>query len=335
MNIKTAILAFVLFSNTMAYGQIKSIVPVEKQSVVVSEFDSTKFYWTDNIHTLIGQVIIGNCSDFDLKRGYIDKTMYTKDNFIDKYRYMSYGKPLYGYTKCEAIQGKTFTIIDYKKDLWSYVKIEDKNSGETFWYKWSGLMEPFIIESHLNYLKTRCIGEKYVPICRNIPLVAEKTFYVNDTDIKTGEKIDYNIDDIWECIDIAQIKGKSDLVAVLKNNRGNTSYVSVGSIFYHVIYGKTWKNFLTQSEYLHYVDKYGLIETQALQKGIIVQGMHKESLLIVYGEPDQINRNSYSDAQYVYELSERYFGSDYEYHRRKVMRFFYIDENTGLINAWN
>ena len=328
-----------------ANGQISSY---ERKSVssanelVVAAFDSTKIQWSENsLQSFIGQTFIGYCPTIDTNRGYVDIQLFTKKNDPHK-RYMQFGNS--SYTQCSAIEGKTFNIIDVDEDsIYKWFLLQDTDNPKTkFWYKWSGISNgPFIILSNYNYLCQHYIGKKFIPILKHKPDVAKDTFFVEETDLETGKSIEYDPTDKWECISFSQINGKGDLVAIVKNQRGCTSYISLPRLIPNEYYGQLLgkkspaRMVLFEDEFADLVEKYDLITMAAFMTGHIEKGMNVELLYLMKGKPDSINRTSYSDAQYVYRFEVRSLGSDGRYHNKAVTQLYYIDESTGEIKDWS
>lgn len=337
------ILIISISSSLVSYGQISSYSSASKRQMPVSAgFDSTKVQWADNIaESFIGQVLIGYC-DHEWSN-YVSGEFYTKNDINDKNRYMGNG---YTKTKKEAIEGKSFIVSDVQKNSLCYMfELKEQNSNsksKSIWYKWDGIFNgPFIVLSYYNYLKANYIGKKIIPIRRTKPDVRNTTFYINATDLKTGEEIIYDPTDIWECIDISQIDGRGDLVAILKNQRDNTSYISVSQLLPAEYYGhlsnsqKYKKMVIFYEDFVNLLEKYGLEKMMSLQLGKVEVGMSKELLYIIKGLPNKINRSSYGDAQYVYEIKRTYTGIDLKTHTETIIECYYINEETDIITAWN
>lgn len=327
-----------------AYSQISSYTPNKKTSSYtesVAVYDSTKIQWGENeLKSFVGQQFFGFCTDTDKSYGYVDIQLFTKKNDSNK-RYMpsSNGRS----TLCEAIEGKTFTVIDvYEDSINKWFLLQDDNNPKLkLWYKWSGYTNgPFIVVSNYNYLCAKYTGMRFRPILKHKPDVAHDTFFLNDTDLESGEKISFDPTDIWECVSFSQLDGKGEIVAIVKNQKGNISYISIPRLLPNEYYGSllgkgsTLRTVLFEEEFANLVDKYGLLTMARFMTGHIDKGMNIELLYIMKGKPKTINRSSYSDAQFVYEFVLNYLGSDAQYHKKKVTQFFYVDEATGEIKDW-
>ena len=338
----------ILFSISMlpyAYSQISSYTPNKKSysdTESIAVYDSTKFQWGDNaLKSFVGQQFIGFCTSTDKKFGYVSIELFTKKNDSNK-RYMPTSNGLY--TRCEAIEGKTFTVIDTDEDsINKWFLLQDNNNPKLkLWYKWSGVLNgPFIVVSNYNYLCDKYIGMKFRPILKHKPDVAQETFFVNDTDLESGEKIPFDPTDIWECISFSQLEGKGEIVSIVKNQKGNISYISIPRLIPNEYYGSllgkksTQKMVLFEEEFATLADKYGLLTMARFMTGNIDKGMNIELLYLMKGKPKTINRSTFSDSQFVYEFVLSYFGSDAQYHKKKVTQYYYVDEATGEIKDWS
>ena len=65
--------------------------------------------------------------------------------------------------------------------------------------------------------------------------------------------------------------------------------------------GSLNKRILLLDEYQKLVAKYGKTMIDKVRSGKIIIGMSKDLLIMSWGEPDKINRNSYGADQWVYD----------------------------------
>ena len=313
---KILFILMAIFATTFtSYAQITTMSAFEKKvEKVAVEYDVTKnFLGSENVESYVGQVLYVNrnsvTSDF------------VKSKKISKYDSSNWCQtPLGEYFKVLDVEftGKNYvhsTFEEYNEYILTLQNVNDEN--EIIYFHYGGKYEhsfPFIVVTHFEWCKTNLIGINYKLTYHHNNDEIEVYHVVGD-DVMTGEKVKHNINDTWECIDITTIKVKNEyeFVMLLRNQNGNV-----------IAYKMEWLdnnddgeiNVLIDIEYQKLVTKYGKTMVDAVRQHRIRIGMTKDLLIMSWGEPDEINSNSYGADQWVY-------GTQYVY------------VNNGKVEGWN
>lgn len=183
----------------------------------------------------------------------------------------------------------TITFRDIEKD-WKYFKCD---------YDFDSIFSaPWITVSYFNHLKT-LIGDKYY--CLQKKSIRKGYSYIdewsiNDHDIYTGEKIEISPAVCWELVDFKTHSETKRLIAIFKNEKGQTSYADIEDFGITPI-GRYY--LFPDKEYKRLTKKYGSYYTKMVLQGQFAKGMPKELFKLMKGNPYDINHSSYQD-QWVY-----------------------------------
>lgn len=154
---------------------------------------------------------------------------------------------------------------------------------------------PFIVVSHFNYLKTSFTGKEYV--------ISDS--FINDVDIKTGEKIEIKDASkmVWKATDITIVESvlSEPPLAIVLESGDMTTYIEY-FWFYQKIAGqeKTYQVLYEKSEWTKLVTKYGLQNMQSALKREPRVGMPEKLLLLSSGEPQRVTKKSNGDKTFYY-----------------------------------
>lgn len=273
-------------------------------------FDSTKnIPFITQLDSYVGQLVyFPGIKDHNL--GY--RLYYNKQG-------RRYGSPAPGngnYTAFEDLYGKYFYVDSIKDNNGSFSSIRPKtiifknrdDPDDILQYEMprdTRLVKDWITVSFYNYIRS-FIGQKYY--------LLEKVFEefeghygmrycLYPYDIETGNEIELNGSDLWEFIDISENADDQTLIAIFKNQAGQTSYCSIFDL------GKTdngsYKLF-PQEEYNRLTKKYGSKYTKMLLNREYGIGMPEELFRLLMGAPSSVNHSSYQD-QWVYSGNYFYF----------------------------
>jgi len=196
----------------------------------------------------------------------------------------------------------------YRPDAVFYLR-EKGNDEFKCKYILSSISEfPFISIPYYNYLVSRYKDKEIV--CYNL---------IHDVDIETGNEIQFNKAGYthWICKDVVVEDHEKKLVLVLQSKDGKQKTYCDAALSGE---SKTPRLF-TISEWNRLVNKYGAQAISNVMQEKIYVGMPKDLLIMSWGEPSTINRNSYGRDQWVY----RWPGSSSDY--------VYVEK--GRIVAWN
>lgn len=317
-----AILAFVNLSQAQITTSHAKQKPVEATKV---PFDSTKnWLGNENVTSYIGQLLYVNGKSEKLSEyGYSNFKNEKEPSKWDD-RWGQPAKSSHYNTKYEDLYGKYFLVVDvqpdskqksdyFKENAWWFKLQNRDNPDEVVWFEYDGKFElefPFITVSYFNFIKNSIVGDKYV-FKYSIDEGKFSTF-LDSEDFYTGDTISQTKDDRWECIDITIEDKYFNLVAVLKNQRGNVSIMDVK----YLLPADGTKHAFKESIYKALVNKYGAGNMDTVRQSKIKVGMPKALLLLSWGEPDDINRSSHGPDQWVYGYQ-------------------YVYLQNGIITAWN
>lgn len=297
-------ICFVINSSAqITITQIKAEDTPKKESI---EYDSTKNWLGDkNIKSYIGQTLyVNGKKDIFEKRewGYADFYAEREPVLHKPYGNISVNSEYH--TKYEDLVGRYFVVDEIHQGKfksfghWWFLMHEKNNPEEKVWFKYSEEFEhtwPFIVVSYFEYLKKKCIGEKYF------------SSETNKEDIKTGKPIVLSLNEFWECVDVT-IEDKSyDLALVVKNQKGETSFIEVHSLGKqengtYIVYEKL--------VYDDYVKKFGITNMNKIMQRKVSIGMTKEMCRASWGEPNDINKTTGNfgvHEQWVYKNGYLYF----------------------------
>ena len=333
---KSLLLLFFLFSFKISYSQIDASVfkqaePKEYFNNVYPPYDSTYNLPLEiNAESYVGQTL------------YFHGLRKKSDGYLWIYSIERPGKP-YGSgeytsrTKYEDLYGKYFVVdsvrwdkkitkeriskyrytlfVSNKEDKEDRAKINVHLSNKRA-KTWGGIYvyPQWITVSFYNYLKSQ-IGNEYMCLSEHFEYVNGKSVYkncLNSYDIVTGEHIEFKKKEMWKLVDISIDANTQRLMAVMKNNKGCTTFCELVS-FEKYDDGNTM--LLSKREYERLVKEYGNYYVDCIFDGIIREGMPKEIFLIIKGVPDRKNISSYNE-QWVYEGSS---GFDCYYFERNVL----------------
>lgn len=217
--------------------------------------------------------------------------------------------------KYDSLVNKTLIIDSIKKiDYENYVfYIHDKNEPIKKYmycydtkYSWT-LNDEYLIGGYYNYLKS-FIGNSYKIIDNDI---------IHDKDIENGKDIAFPVNQIWKVINVGLID--RELCLTLSNNNQTTYIVAERFSEYIYDYNKPNKSRIFNiNDWNAMVKRYGTTYMQCVKESAIKVGMPAKLVILSWGKPDEINRSSYGDEQWVY-------GDQY----------VYINPQTKKCTAWN
>lgn len=218
----------------------------------------------------------------------------------------TYGKNPKAYS-CTSIelQGKYFKVEEvkhYTKGYWLKL-VNVNNSSDIAYYDVDiNFRDHFIVLSHYNYTSS-LYKDKVICLIENNSVVRKKCISVGiDKDVQVLCLVFEDGSSTFVANDLIRFNNYDDFREEM--NLGASSRAK-----------DRYNWFMTEESYDKLYEKYGDYVVTALKRNIRV-GMPLELLLISWGEPKEINRSSYGDAQYVY-------GDQYVYVK------------DGKITAWN
>ena len=180
------------------------------------------------------------------------------------------------------------------------------------------IIQKWVTVSYYNYLKS-LIGSKYY--CLQKKSVYNGVFYteewgINDHDMFTGDAIEIERTDAWELVDFRTHNTSKRLIAIFKNERGQTSFADI------MDFGLTPLEsyyLFPDKEYKRLTKKYGAYYTKMVLEQKYAKGMPKELFKLMMGLPYEINHSSYQD-QWVY-------------HKDGDIQCYYFQN--GKLTGWN
>lgn len=278
--------------NISAFAQINtSTIDVakpskDKQMQPTAPFDSTHNVPSNKARfTFIGQMIY---------------VQYSDDGPAGFYGFQGESKDLMGrYYIVESIEDNTGLMSKYKPYVITFRDKEKDWKRIKCDYDFDSIFSaPWITVSYFNYLKT-LIGDKYY--CLQKKSIRKGYSYVdewsiNDHDIYTGEKIEISPAVCWKLVDFKTHSETKRLIAIFKNEKGQTSYADIEDFGITPI-GRYY--LFPDKEYKRLTKKYGSYYTQMVLQGQFAKGMPKELFKLMKGNPYDINYSSYQD-QWVY-----------------------------------
>ncbi|MBO4816818.1 MAG: hypothetical protein J5498_00840 [Bacteroidales bacterium] len=294
---------------------------VVEAATAKAPYDSTRNYiGNKDIASYIGQELLVNGDSYGRENG-VQYFYSQKEGTI-----ALGGKSQFDYrTPYHLLDGKTFIVREvvpdsrqgnythlYDDDWW--FKLENKdNPNEVIWFKYSSKYEhtfQFITMSYYNYLVNNKIGDKIICAYR-VDANGKLKTRVAETDVNTGKIIDQKPEDVWTVKDVALDDKWFDLVFIVENQDGIQSTIP------------TYTTYQTSSLRTYWLDEYNAMaklygkDMMETVRGLKVRvGMPEELVLISWGEPDKINRDSTGSAQWVYKN-----------------QYVYIKD--GVVTAWN
>lgn len=316
--------ATLLLICSLANAQIKTTHAAEKVVAPVTStapFDSTRnFSGKNNIASYIGQELLINGDSYGRENG-LENFYSEKEGSV-----VLLGKSQFDRrTPYSYFDGKTYivreVIPDSKQGDWTqlyddfwWFKLENRDdANEQIWFRYNAKYEhtfPFVTMSYYNYLVNNKIGDKIICAYRVESNGKLKT-RVAETDVNTGVVIEQKPEDVWTVKDVSIEDKWFNLVFIVENQDGFQSTIPTSTTYQDNLLRTYWL-----SDYNAYVDKYGkdMMETVRAQK--VKVGMPEELLIMSWGDPDKINKDSTGSAQWVY-------GRQYVYVK------------DGVITAWN
>jgi hypothetical protein len=310
------IIIFLCF-NFNSLGQIRTLELTQKQQaaeLLIGKYDSSKNYLGDSVTKYIGQVmylkghtkfmhsiepgyrdfLIDYLNDDEgLNVGNVYKCCGTRSNYISNY---------------EKIVGKYFVVLDViKSNKYTafsgsrsyYMKLYEKTSGDTLYYKYTNKSEnsfPFIVQGYYEKQKKMHLGNSY-HIC-NRDAFSEKKDFV------TGKNISKILGDKWKCSDVVVNNEEFGLSLMFENSIGEK--ISLNSeLFMENI---PWHCTLNEGKLL--ANKFGKDKFNSILSGNVKIGYNKEMCKIAWGEPDDVNKTTnvkraseqwvYNNGSYLY-----------------------------------
>lgn len=302
------ILLHLLFAHSV-YAQISvSQAAKKEESLAVMPYDSTKnWLGHKNLKSYIGQTLYVNGLPKELR-----KSGYSNFKTIKEPKYQfdaRYGEPAGEFrfnTKYESLAYKYFVVLDVVPDSsqeesalfaefndW-WFKLQNKDNAEDIvWFKYNGAISdnfPFVTVSYYNHLKKTMIGKRFVMRYTVEDDVIKSC--INDVDFNTGKSIVQTKADRWSCIDITIENENCELVAMIKNQKGEVTYFPVDCYFHDKGNEPSDNELFEESRYNRLVQKYGVENMELVRKRKIKVGMPKYLLSISWGKPDKINKSS-------------------------------------------
>ena len=217
--------------------------------------------------------------------------------------------------KYDSLVNKTLIVDSIKKvDFKNYVfYIHDKNEPiKKYIYHYQTeyshtLNDEYLIGGYYNYLKS-FIGNSYKIIDNDI---------IHNKDIENGKDIIFPVNQTWKVINVGLIDRK---LCLMLSNNNQTTYVRAERFSKHIYdYNKPNKSRIFNiNDWNAMVKRYGTTYMQCVKEGAIKVGMPSKLVILSWGKPDEINRSSYGDEQWVY---------GYQY--------VYINPQTKKCTAWN
>lgn len=334
---KAGILLLLLAATLSSISQIPIVHRAEniqpKESI--SAYDSTKNYLgKNNVKSYIGQTLIVCDKNKKIRDyGYESFKQIKEPEYSFRGRYGNPAPKNEFNTKYEDLVGKVFIVKDVQPDSRQKVysddnpfnndwwfQLENKNDpADIVWYRYDGDLSfrsfPFITMSHYEYLKANIIGQQFIAPFKSEEENPSIKPDLANFDYYTGEKIQKSITDVWTAIDVAIEDKDFDLVIIVRNQHGATSAFETDNFESEgPIDGKM--KIVTLDYYNSLVSTYGEENIEKARKSVIAVGMPEDCVVLSWGKPDKINRNSYGPAQWVY-------GHQY----------VYIED--GVVTAWN
>ena len=287
-----------LFICSPAFSQITVRTAPEPEPPKVSPYDSTKnFLGNRGVSSYIGQLLYVNGKAGILqKHGY--DYFYSKKYRGDGCRYgQEYGKAAFN-SPYESLVGKYFIVKSVEEvgaslnNYWFELENRDK-PDDIAWFFYQGEYEhafPFIVVSHFEYLKERYIGKEIVYFKDNPR---------DEIRIETNKCTDVGIEDRHFNLSLFFDDGK------------------VVSIEYDKESSPLLGRFILKDAYDRLVTKYGIDMVHKAFNNKICVGMPEELLILSWGKPSDINRNSYNESdQWVYDSQ-------------------YVYLKNGIVTAWS
>ena len=175
----------------------------------------------DNVKSYIGQVLYVNGKHNDLQKYGYDyfKTRSDLKHYDSGFVYGNPASVSKYNTKYEDLYGKYFNVVnvtttkdsfvcDLEYYVFHLVNRDDETDVVYFYYDAKYEFNfPFIVVSHFEWAKQNLIGKKFIYNCGK------------QMDINTGQELNLNYDDIWECIDITVETKYYNFVILLKNKK--------------------------------------------------------------------------------------------------------------------
>ncbi len=301
------IILFMLLSASFITAQISTThVVVKAKDESILSYDSTENFLTDNIERYIGQRLYLKEKREGLRKyGYSNFFVDYKNEYSLPSSQNAYKNNGSTFSRYEQMAGKYFTVLDvlchpkaetssFYKDIY-YLKLLDEDENDVVYFKSSFKFEydfPFIVVGFYEKQKKDVIGKKYIFTNHNLR---------NKINIETGDTVEFKPNEAWECVDITVSNLDYEFSILIKNAKGEKIMLP-----FRVIQNKHHKNSYNLHEAQKYQRKFGLINWLRILDGDVRVGFTEEMVKLSWGEPDYINRSSYSD-QWVYDYDYLYF----------------------------
>lgn len=354
---KKMALMFMFVVCVCCYAQISTITPVQKQApvkVIPTSYPVSEANITENVNLFKGQELVvkplrkdnGRYNDWD--SGYEGfRTMKFNVKKHKKYQYI-YGQPdkMTGHnTLASELENKVFIVEEVESVNGSYnvqggrfssgvlpdtciLILREKDNPKNkckfvYSYGFGGFGDkgfPFVVMSHYNYLKEKCVGKQYK--------FDNQCLY--DKDINTGKRLYSTYLKTWTCIDVIMSPYGGNLTMLLEADSIHT-YILGGQTINPIIEDlvrieesthrtKTFRiNAMSIEKWNRKVKQYGTEVMNAVLKHEIIEGMPYDALQMSWGYPDKINSSSYGK-QLVYEIG-------------RTRKYVYIEK--GVVTSWN
>lgn len=307
------LLFFFLFIPHLLYSQItKTNIAQSRNFTLTNEFDSLKSYLGKGYGGYIGQTLYLNekiepIREYGFSGFFLD---YTKDQSKKSNTY----KPLGGYhprkdkfdlgggrSDYDQLVGKYFEVIDAIKTNYVFLKLVDKETSDTIYYKYDeryAIDFPFIVVGHFEKLKNRDIGRSFV--------IKGKNWLTGDGpmfEITTGNPVShFNAFSEWEIVDVTIENKRYELSYILENEIGEKISLPVDRA--------TYRNVFFFDEMSDYLRDFGEENLSAIFKEKVKIGMTKKMCELAWGKPDKVNKTTMSGSvseQWVYPENYLYF----------------------------
>lgn len=211
-------------------------------------------------------------------------------------------------TPYERLAGKCFevlAVIPVTNNILTdaLLRLKDKGSGEVWTYNYSSKYKsqfPFLAPAYIAHLNTSLKGKEFVS--RGWNGVVEINADGQVPEVNSGEMVSFAAGTMWTCAEVTVEQTYYSVVMVLRNSSGKEVFfpAEASDNPQHILHKETFE----QSK-----AKFGSTGADAIIKGTVFIGMHKDAAILSWGVPDKINETlnaSGKREQWVYDKQKQF-----------------------------
>ncbi len=300
-------LTLIFFINKNFAQITKTSVANKKVEIDNSPYDSLRNFLDTDVRKYIGQ-------EFYLLEKSESLREYGYRGFFNDYKDKKIGNSKNIYKCCQShnskyddLAGRYFTVknvfdhpdADQSEYLYGskyYLELEDKENQDIVYYEYDSKYDhsfPFIVVGFFEKQKKDLVGKSFV---------VKNNLFRSSIDINTGEEVTNEPNQDWVCKDVTIEDKYYTFSLILENSKGELTTLSHNTAF--GTYGKYTVFPLEDAK--RYETKFGKENWLKILDSKVITGFSEEMVKLSWGEPDKINRSSYTD-QWIYGDQYLYF----------------------------